>query len=729
MRFLPPLLLFFATPAAAQVFEGPPAYQEAMARLRAGDTLGAMMQLRDASRTAPDFGPAFLRLGSLLSARAGERERDFEERVEAEKMLERALTLLGDDPEVLLELGLLFRKQQIRVDAKRVLERAWAAAERKGKALSPEQRARLHFELGRTYEAWWEDWQNLHSIPPAAQGTMHCAALSAALPAAAADELQRITHPDASVLCPEQWADQLQGLIPLADHKSEERERMLAHFRLALEADPAHVDAAGALLGHLADLGEWQEYERVARRLLLVLPQDGRAQLFLGLGLHELRRDAEADSAFRRALALLPPAERRIFEDIAPVLPKATRAKYVALDSAGRAETTRRWLAATDPLYLTDAEERRLEHYTRLAWAELKFSAPASGLRGWDSDRGRIWVRYGPPWRWYQCCYGGGGRTIYWSYGRQGPVFVFGKQLAYRRARLTEVAQVAAEHLDERAPELYRPRAITALHDLPHQVARFRGGGPGLTRLEIYASPPIDSLGVPSGGQLEAGVFLFDHDYSPVWQRKHQASYSGMEIGLTYRVDLPAGEYRYGVEARAVAADTVARAAGRARGTLSVPGFPPGRLALSDLLLAQGIRARPQATRREELLIVPNRTLRVPAGNAIHLYFEVYGLAPGEGLGRYTAELAVEDSTRRNVVERIARGVEELFRRAAPEARVSWERTAPIRDDVVIDYLAVELPALSPGEYVVRLKVTDRASGQTADAVRRFRIEPPEGSD
>src|SRR5690606_12682995 len=372
--------------------DAPAGYTTALAKLAAGDTLGGLADLRRVTASHPDFGPAHLRLGAILSARAGEAARNYVERIDAEKALARAVQLMPNDPEALLEYGLLLKRQQMKTDASRVLQRAWAAAERKTDGLTAQDRARLQFELAKVYEAWWDDWQNLVQIPPVAQGLLHCPAVRAgseegppAMP----------SHHEVAVACPRQWAEQAEYAVALEDLKSEERERMIAHFRAALAADPRHVDAAVHLLGHLADAGEWEEYGAVARRLVAAAPDDARAHLFLGLGLHETGQVAAADSVFREAIALLPAGDRAVFEDIAMLLPQRLHAQYAALDSAGRAETARILFASTDPLYLTEAEERRLEHYARLAWAELKYGEPGMERRGWETERGWIWVRYG----------------------------------------------------------------------------------------------------------------------------------------------------------------------------------------------------------------------------------------------------------------------------------------------------------------------------------------------
>ena len=652
----------------------------------------------------------------MLSARITESEEDWRQRQEAKEVLREAWDIMGPDPEVLLEYGLLLRKQLMRVDAKRVLNRAWAEARNKGSEFSPEQTARLHYHLGQIYETWWEDFQNLVMITESA-ARISCKAMQG----------RPAPHPDAAVICPESWATQLAGITSLADLKSDEREQMVEHFRMAVEADPDHIDANLRLLGHLADGEEWVEYMSVVRRLVDAAPANPRSHLFLGLALHEAGLDRAADIAFTEALALLTTAERRVFDNISPLLTEAGKARYAEMDSVDRSEAARIFFTSADPLYLNEAQERRLEHYARLAWAELKFGDPTQELRGWDTEKGNIWVRYGRPWRWYQCCYGGGGRDDYWSYGPKGPVFVFRGLLGYRHARLTSVAKQSADDLAVRAPQIYRPTTVTAVHELPHQMVRFRGSEPSFTLVEIYAAPPLDSLAATPGTSLDAGVFLFDAAYRPMWENRHPARVGESVVGLTYTFELPVGEYRYGVEARLRGPESAARPLARVRERLAIPGFPVDTLAVSDLMLADAIRPLdPNPMTREELRIWPSRTLRFVSGRPINLYFETYGLfTDADDLARYRVELAVEDAEQNNLVQRIFRGVVELFSGGDDqEPRVSWERVVPVFKGVAVDYVKVEVPALDVGEYLVRVTVTDMISGETAAAERKFRVDP-----
>ena len=707
-----------ASRAASQTPESQPqVYTEALVRLEIGDTSAALHYLREATRAHPDFGPAYLRLGSILRKQSDDPETAADLIREAELALKRAWDLMGDDPEVMVELGLLLRLEQDDGEAQRMFDRAWAEAEQRARRTRAEEAAEMYYELGTIYERWWEDWDRLVMIPPTAE-VIYCNAL---LDNPASD------HASRSVLCPREWAIQLPEVVPVADMKADDRERMYEHFRLAIASDPSHVEAAVSLLGHLAADEHWTEYMAVAQELAAEAPGDPRAQLFLGLGLHGVGSDRAAATVFDSAIALLSAEDRVVFDDVTPLLTRRGRAAYADLDSAGRAVASTAFFVSTDPLFLTEANERRIEHYSRLAWAELKYASPAMDLRGWQSERGLIWVRYGKPWQSYQCCYGGGGRMDYWSYGPYGPVFVFARQLRYRHARHYGFSKAVEEQLAIDAPQAYQPAAITAVYDIPLQLARFRGDGYDLTRVEIYAAVPLDSLGIDVGASLETGLFVFTRDYlDELLARRLSAVADQPRMGLTYGFQVPVGLYSFGVEAREEGPESFARPAARARDTLAVPGFPEGRLAISDLLLADGLRALSERPRvREELRIWPSRTLLFVSGDPVHVYFEVYGLATdADGLARYRVELAVEDVENRNVVEKIARGLVELFSRGdAQEPAVAWERTVVVEGDRSMEYVSVSLPPLDEGPYRVVVRIEDLTSGVSTLSERAFWID------
>lgn len=714
-------LLVSVSLADAQEHSVVAAFSQAVHQLAEGDTTAAIAMLRETIGTSPDYGPALRRLGILLALRASERGEDFRIRLDARRILDRAMRLEGDDPEILLAYGLLLHKQGMRMDARRLLSRASRLANDKAELLAPEQQVLLHTTLGRIYETWWEDWQDLVMIPWTAQGSMRC---SKAKPGGGGTA----GYADLAVQCPTRFAELLDYLVPIADLKGDEWEAMLHHYRRVVDHQPENAGVGARLLGHLADAGLWEEFGQVARRLARASPADARGYLFLGLGLHSEGRDAAADSAFTLALARLDPADRRVFDDVALLLPRGVRASYAALDSAGRRETARRLFVAADPLFLTEVEERRLEHYARLAWAELKFSSPASGQRGWESERGRIWVRYGAPWRQIQCCFGDGIRHVWWSYGPRGPVFVFTRALTYRYARLTELSKALADELAHSIPETYSAVTVERLLGFPHQLARFRGRGRDRVRLELYAAPPWDSLGVVPGARAETGLFVFDDTYHEVASSRRVVRVEDARMGLTYAADLLAGDYRYGIEVRRAGTESETRAAARARESVSLTPFPPGQLSISDILLADSVRPLIDTpVRRDQLQVWPNRRLEVPVGALIHLYFEVYGLELGDdGLAEYEVEISVADATRRGRIARIARAVAGVVRRAPTGTTVAWQRVVPVTADLAVEFVALELTDLRAGDYTVRVRIVDRANEEEVTMERMFTVVNPE---
>jgi GWxTD domain-containing protein len=713
MRRLALLLL----PSLLAAQQPPPAaYDSALARLAAADTAAAIAQLRRAIRVAPRYGPAYLRLGSILSERSTSAYGFQPQRAEAERLLHRAVQLMDGDPVAMLEVGLLLRKQGVSTDARRVVERAERAAQRRGVELPPELRARLHYRLALMYERFWEDVDHLIAYLPL--GPFGCARNYGQAQGDAATVFAIMAS-----ACPEDVHEALRQTAFIADETAAEYGLMLDHFYAALRADTAHTDAALHLLGHQAQRGDWLAFDALVAHMLTVRPDDARVLLFVALGLHERGLVSRADSVFRRAIALLPQAERAVFEDVGLLLPRSVQAHYAALDSTAQRETARRFFAGSDPLLLSAVEERRLEHWARLAWAELKFASPESRLRGWDTERGQTWLRYGRPEVTFQCCFAGLYRTEFWSYGSRGPVFSFRRLRTSRYARHTDASHILAnQELAELGPQHYRPRTVATYYRYPHQVVRLRGSRSDLTRFEIHATPPLDSLWLGAEG-LAAGIFVRDLDHQPLWEQRR--TFTGDDArAQSYAFEVGPGTLQLSIEARAEAPEGQQRPVAMWRDTVTTLDTASGRLALSDLLLADTIAPRvPSPARRADVVVVPSRTLAFPPGHAVHLYFEVYGTTVGaDSLASYDVEVTVTDSTGGGLLGAVVRGFVRLIGIGPDETRVRWERAWRPTGDRAVEYLALELARADEGTYVVAVTVRDRITGQVATSVRPFRV-------
>jgi GWxTD domain-containing protein len=105
------------------------------------------------------------------------------------------------------------------------------------------------------------------------------------------------------------------------------------------------------------------------------------------------RQKKKAEGKLKKELA--SPYDKWLTEDVAYIITAEERAafKRLATDEEREQFIEQFWLRR-DPTPDTEENEFKEEHYRRIAYANDKF---ASGFPGWQTDRGRIYIMYGPP--------------------------------------------------------------------------------------------------------------------------------------------------------------------------------------------------------------------------------------------------------------------------------------------------------------------------------------------
>ena len=84
-------------------------------------------------------------------------------------------------------------------------------------------------------------------------------------------------------------------------------------------------------------------------------------------------------------------------EDVVYIIQPEEREAFLRLESDDeRAEFIKQFWQRRDPTPGTPENEFKDEHYRRIAYANLHFPT-ATGKAGWKTDRGRIYIRFGPP--------------------------------------------------------------------------------------------------------------------------------------------------------------------------------------------------------------------------------------------------------------------------------------------------------------------------------------------
>lgn len=701
---------------------------EALGAAERGDTAVALARAERASRLAPDLADARFLYGLLLARTSAAGGSDFWRRLEADREFEAALRLDSDNPAYLLEVARVRLKQPLlRIQAERLFRRALSAAQKKG---DPQVEASVAAEIGDIYFRRYQAVANRRMVLGALQTFDWESAM-------------RDQYYTRDLL--------LDNSVPVPNLGEIDLTRAELHYRAGVAAMPASEAANRGLLALLAETGRDEEFLDAARRFARVDPSSGTAQLYLGLGLWRDGRGRAADSAFARALAALPPAQREPLEDLSPVLTAGDAVAYRTLRDSTRAAFEALYWRNAEPLRLSPENEYRLEHLARVAYADLLFGAPDLRLRGWLTDRGQIHIRYGPPdviasfspepYATTDDVLGTGAITTVWFYPARNLRFVFQGPPAYNYQRLAYDFHSYAENVRSVSPVTYDNVAVTRnVAPIAVQVAQFRpADDSGGTEVLFFAGIPVRTMvaGVDlHSSEMETGLFITDSLY-----RDHVAERASETVRFaaddqfevrTRTVRLAPGTYAYRFEAQLGATDHAARGMDQ----IAVESFGPGALSLSDVVVADRVALKREGTRprgRRDILLDPSAAREFRRSDPVHLYAEAYNLTavdsgPMGPTARFqvSVRLRIEELNRGGLVARVFGGVLDAVGVSAEgddQVVLQYLAREPLegRDRIPV-YLALDLTGAPVGTYRLDLAITDLVTGSVAVRHRDLRV-------
>ena len=539
-------------------------------------------------------------------------------------------------------------------------------------------------------------------------------------------------------------ADATIYFYPFAEKDFAAAERLL---RSAIGLDPKMSAAYHRLAGLYFDA---RLFDKMTALLEKAAAKVESAELFLFLGLarqHNGDPDA-ALQAYQQALALMSPADRALFYSLQTVLaPDSLKIYENAADSA-QAHMQKRFWKARDPLFLTAANERLLEHFGRIAYANLRYSFPEKNIAGWKTDRGRALIRFGQPQSRTRTradlgTSATGHVTLeaakeYWNYGDFQMIFddrFLNRQYSFAWGSVGEVdGKAIFEEKIRLMPERYEfPHGGRPL-ELPRVIAQFRAAahsadapqnGDDSTRLEIYYAVSDSTLATRTNLTLRRGLFFFDENWNEIqqWREdRHLAATNSIELRDRWSVRLAPGTYHVGLEVL----DPASGRSGVAREKLVVENYAVPQLAMSSVVLARADSAHPALTLHHEngIHLVPALTAEFFAGEALYVYYEIYHLAfDADGRSRFRLDYTIAPETEaRAVVSRALIRLGKMFGLNRPGARIgsSFETTGERQEEKFCHGL--ELLGPPAGHYRLTIRLTDRVSNHTVERTVNLQI-------
>ena len=519
--------------------------------------------------------------------------------------------------------------------------------------------------------------------------------------------------------------------------------------------------------------GRYDDALPTLQQMFVHFPEDEEMWRYLGLANLRLGNHAGAAKSFDEALERMTPEQRAAFDDLSLILPADEMSAYRADPDGYRA----RYWTSRNPRFLTPYNERKLEHYARLTYADLLYESDDLGLPGWAVERGQILVRYGAPLKdvtivgdFEQALHAFGfatmqqenergfGRDIdmqsslnvfnVWDYGafkfvfedpfRNGEFQLYSPPadlFADVSARFTDNVDfvIKARETFREQPETYGYEAPGRQVQLPYLTTAFRGDD-GRTDLYVHYGVPVtapDDEAALQGLTVRTGTFLVGEDRDLLVERRRtlyglnpQQVVRFRETALwvdTQRMPTAPGAHELSVEFETVSGQTMAVQ----RRAVDVPAFEAGRLSLSDLLLAYRVEDVPEAgvplgeIARRGYAIQPAPWAVFSTEQPVYLYFEVYGLQLAGDRSGYDVEAQLVPKDQRG---RLARVFGSVFG-GGPGSGVSVEFPVAASSEDDGQYVILDAKALETGLYTLRLRVRDQATGKVVDSEQELYLE------
>lgn len=462
------------------------------------------------------------------------------------------------------------------------------------------------------------------------------------------------------------------------------REQLLTKLASAAAARPGDGWITGQRVRYLIEAKRHQEAITVARECRA---ESSWCASLAALALHAADDLRAADSAVTAALDAMPDAERCEALNIETLVDGALRSRLRDASCEQRDSIATRWWWLARPFYSREGDPLRSELFARRTLARLaSTSRSAYGIAS-GPDLRELIIRYGWPIAWGRTPARWG--TMTETDGAVGfdatPSFAFGADAA-----AVEDPSTVGDHsyalTSRRALARFAVRGVSAIGGVRRRIALFRRGDSTLVVAAFEAGG--DTALARATEPVPALVLLRDERTAPVVARGPSVTRGVLAATAPWRPRLVAVEL----------VDSATGRGARGRDGIEAPSDSATRVALSDLLLFT-VDGQEAATLDE----VMSRAIagpRVEGGSRLGLFWEMYGLRPGE---RVTASVGIvphEPGWLRRVAERA-----NLAEPREPR-KLQWSDTPSISGSVGGRTLVLDLTGIPEGRYRIELALS-----------------------
>jgi GWxTD domain-containing protein len=484
-------------------------------------------------------------------------------------------------------------------------------------------------------------------------------------------------------------------------------------FQEAYRANPSYPGAFHGIAMAYAARSLWANLEQAARTHIRTFPKDSLAWLALGLARYRGGNIAGARRAFDSALVLVGPAERRRLDDWRRVVPPG---REILRLSSGKAIDEDLYWKLASPLWSDSTHDTRLEFLSRVTYAELRWTVEEFSFPGADTDRGNVYVRYGPP----DKVYGFGAAfsddamdvVQFWLYDN-GLMFAFSGMPTMGTMRIPTEDRGMVDELTRLFPVRWDNISAPQMDSLMRTVSRFRAG-PDSLDLAIavnYMSPDSITKTMSIAGKVQRHLWIVN---AAAGADQHSSAELAAGGAYLWRQRAIPGTMLYRLEAFGESATRGQRATGIIDAT--TPEFPLTGFGLSDLLIARSIDQPANATQRWRDVSLTPLVGAIKSGEPLSVVWENYELGSRDARAEYDVSLTLkaEKGIGARIRATIVGALAAVARTdvAPDQVTFTFSRSVP-HAAAFADWITVNIPDAPSGKYALTLVVTDKVSGKT----------------
>lgn len=481
------------------------------------------------------------------------------------------------------------------------------------------------------------------------------------------------------------------------------------------------------------------------KKLTRLVPVNKNGHLMLGLLYYRASNPDSAYTEYQRAISLMSANEREDFtyNSVKILLAPYLKDKLNDINPNSLKSIIDIFWKTRDPLNLTDYNERLLEHYTRVAYANLRFSVPKLGVTGWKTDRGTVAIRYGIPLKIFRIrptVVDNGARTEakteVWEYPDK--TFAFTDEFRngeyiYAEPGISQYwddTQQYVKDLEVTQPEEYHPEFNGPIFVIPFNYAQFRDfENNRLTDLYIdYSIKPDERQNNKNNTNYNykhtTGIFFFSNLFNKIAENKTTIN----QLSGVNKIEIPdSGFYYINTGEITSPPDTgnlsfeIIRNSDKGvsthHGKFRMRSYNSTSLQMSDVVLASKVERNTTVAgriNRKDYSILPNPTGIFSKDQDLYIYYEVYNLAKDEkGLTDFEQTIILRKKGEEGIsIGKLVGSVLKFIGVKGEEQQVGLTSKYQTNDKDSQIYLQLDMTDYNPGNYLLTVRIKDNITGK-----------------